>query len=334
MPRQSRIDAPGGLHHIVVRGIERRLIFRDNTDRDDFLKRLGRVLENTKTPCFAWALIPNHFHLLLKTGAAPIASVMRSLLTGYALSFNRRHKRSGHLFQNRYKSILCQEDVYLLELVRYIHLNPLRSGLVKSLDRLDNYAYSGHGVIMGKTRRAWQDADSVLRLFRGKAGPARRAYKAYVKKGIVMGGRPDLIGGGLIRSAGGWAAVKEMRAENMFQKSDERILGDGDFVESVLAFNAEAMTKKHHLQSKGLTLDKISRQVARLMGMEQEEVWAAGKHRQTVRARGLLCYWAVRELGLSMTSMARELNISVPAVSKSVIRGEALAKEKNYTIEF
>ena len=106
MPRKARIDAPGALHHIIVRGIDRRKIFFDDFDRADFLNRLGLMLSESKTPCFAWTLIPNHLHLLLRTGAAPIATVMRRLLTGYAVSFNRRHRRHGHLFQNRYKSIL------------------------------------------------------------------------------------------------------------------------------------------------------------------------------------------------------------------------------------
>jgi REP element-mobilizing transposase RayT len=123
MPRKARIDAPGALHHIIVRGIERRKIFYDDKDRNNLIKRLDAVLTNTQTPCFAWALIPNHFHLLLRTGTAPIATTMRRLLTGYAVSFNRRHRRHGQLFQNRYKSILCQEDTYLLELVRYIYWN-------------------------------------------------------------------------------------------------------------------------------------------------------------------------------------------------------------------
>ena len=117
MPCKARIDAPDALHHIMARGIERRKVFRNNADRDDFLVRLERILVETSTPCYAWALISNHFHLLLRTGAEPIATVMRRLLTGYAQSFNRRHRRHGHLFQNRYKSILCQEDTYLLELV-------------------------------------------------------------------------------------------------------------------------------------------------------------------------------------------------------------------------
>ena len=112
MPRKSRIDAAGALHHIMVRGIEGGVVFRSDKDRDHFLERLGGILKDTTTPCYAWALIPNHFHLLLRTGAVPISTVMRRLLTGYALWFNRTHGRSGHLFQNHFKSILCQEEVY------------------------------------------------------------------------------------------------------------------------------------------------------------------------------------------------------------------------------
>jgi putative transposase len=111
MPRKARIDAPGALHHIICRGIEQRKIFDDDADRDNFLQRLAMILKETSTPCYAWALIPNHFHLLLRTGKVPISTVMRRLLTGYAVSFNRRHRRYGHLFQNRFKSILCQEDL-------------------------------------------------------------------------------------------------------------------------------------------------------------------------------------------------------------------------------
>jgi REP element-mobilizing transposase RayT len=113
VPRKARIDAPGALHHIIIRGIEQRQIFYDDRDRDQFLQRLEDILPDTETPCYAWALIPNHVHLLLKTGLTPIATIMRRLLTGYAVYFNRRHKRNGHLFQNRYKSILCQEDAYI-----------------------------------------------------------------------------------------------------------------------------------------------------------------------------------------------------------------------------
>ena len=102
MPRQARIDAPGALHHIIVRGIERKKIFHDNKDRNDFLDRIGGTLKETSTSFYGWALIPNHVHLLPHTGTVPIATVMRRLLTGYAVTFNRRYNRNVHLFQNRY----------------------------------------------------------------------------------------------------------------------------------------------------------------------------------------------------------------------------------------
>jgi REP element-mobilizing transposase RayT len=146
MPRQSRIDTSGALHHVIGRGIDRQKIFTDQNDYLLFLKRLADLLMETRTSCFAWALIPNHFHLLLRTGNVPISILMKRLLAGYAINFNRRHNRCGHLFQNRYKSILCREDVYLLELVRYIHLNPLRAKLVSEYGSLTGYPYCGHGA--------------------------------------------------------------------------------------------------------------------------------------------------------------------------------------------
>ena len=132
MPRSSRLDAPGVLHHVMGRGIERKEIFIDNKDRGDFITRLTTLADDGSMDIYAFALLPNHFHLLCKTKKRPLSSSMRKLLTGYAVRFNRRHKRHGHLFQNRYKSIVCQEDAYLLELVRYIHLNLLRRVLLRA----------------------------------------------------------------------------------------------------------------------------------------------------------------------------------------------------------
>ena len=123
MPRTARIDLPGLLQHVIVRGIERRDIFVDDRDRRLFLERLSQLLSKTDVECLAWALMSNHFHLLLRLRSTKLSVFMRRLLTGYAIVFNLLHKRSGHLFQNRYKSIVCQEDAYLLELVRYIHFS-------------------------------------------------------------------------------------------------------------------------------------------------------------------------------------------------------------------
>ena len=162
----------------------------------------------------------NHFHLLLRTGTTPIATVMRRLLTGYAVNFNRRHRGYGHLFQNRYKSILCEQYPYLQELVRYIHLNPLRAGIVGKLKALDTYPYCGHSAIMGKVKYAFQDVGYILKLFGNKISQARKHYQKFVKMGVSAGRRPDLTGGGPVRSAGGWAALKAMR------KSKSRMKGD------------------------------------------------------------------------------------------------------------
>jgi len=124
MLRTPRLDAPGTLHHVMGRGIERATIFQSDEDRHDFVRRLAALCRDGMWVVYAWALMPNHFHLLVRTGQRPLAQSMRKLLTGYVVNFNRRHKRYGHLFQNRYKSIVCEEEPYLLELTRYIHLNP------------------------------------------------------------------------------------------------------------------------------------------------------------------------------------------------------------------
>lgn len=304
MPRKSRVDAPGALHHIIVRGIERAKVFRNDTDRNDFLSRMGKLVTETKSRCFAWALLSNHFHLLVKTGRVPVATLMRRLLTGYAVSFNRRHRRIGHLFQNRYKSILCQEDAYLLELVRYIHLNPIRAHVVENIETLDHYPYSGHSAVMGKVERQWQNVSEVLRLFGDRTGTARRRYRVFVEKGAMEGRRPELVGGGLIRSSGGWEAVKVKRRAKLFEKSDERILGNGDFVEMVLAASNEQMKRKYHLRAKGVDLETIAARVSELTDIDKSQIFLPGKERNRVKARSLFCYWAVRELGISMSELS------------------------------
>ena len=267
MPRRARIDAAGALHHIICRGIQRCRIYRDDSDRQDFLSRLGRILVETRTTCYAWALVPNHFHLLLRTGDVPISIVMKRLLTGYAVRFNRRHRRCGHLFQNRYKSILCQEDAYLLELVRYIHLNPLRAKLVVSMAELDHHEFCGHGVILGKQQKDWQDVDKLLGMFGKRVAEARRNYRAYVEQGIEMGRRADLIGGGLIRSSGGWQAVKAMRRLRIHAKGDERILGESDFVLQVLKEQDEQLEKRTRMRSRGVDPQRAAARVEEIFGL-------------------------------------------------------------------
>jgi len=254
MPRKPRLDAPGVLHHVMGRGIERMNIFDNDTDRNDFLLRLASQCQKTRLIVYAWALMSNHFHLLLRTGTQPLSAVMKKILTGYVVNFNRRHARSGHLFQNRYKSIVCEDDPYLLELSRYIHLNPLRAGIVDGLKKLNNYPWTGHSALMGKVKRDWQDTETILDYFGKRRKEASVKYEEYVREGVNQGRRPDLGGGGLIRSFRGWSEVVSLRRKGIKVASDDRILGRGEFVEGIIAEAAEREKETLRLRRKGIDL--------------------------------------------------------------------------------
>ncbi|MEW6672511.1 MAG: transposase [Thermodesulfobacteriota bacterium] len=333
MPRTARLDAPGVLHHVMIRGIERRNIFRNKKDREDFIARLEILCPETETKCYAWALMPNHAHFLFRTGAEPLSRMMRRLLTGYVIGFNRRHRRSGQLFQNRFKSIICQEETYLRELVRYIHLNPIRAGLVQGIAELRSYKYCGHSGLMGKEERQWQDVDYVLGYFGRRKAEAKREYEFFVQAGVSQGQRKELTGGGLIRSIGGWTEVREALKGGVHIMSDERILGDSDFVDSVISLSEEDYERRHKLKQRGYDLDRIAKRVSEVLGMEPDEVFLRGRQDRRVRARSLLCFWAARELGMSHTELAKTLEMSLSGIGFSVARGESIAKDGNYSLE-
>lgn len=334
MPRIARLDTPGLLHHVMIRGIEQRKIFNDNKDRENFIERLSALIPETKTQCYAWSFLSNHAHFLFRSGPRGIAFLMRRLLTGYAVSFNRRHKRYGQLFQNRYKSVICQEEVYFKELVRYIHLNPLRARIVDDMKELDRYDYCGHSTLIGKKRREWQDVEYVLAYFKGSVGKARKEYKFYIKEGVALGRRPELVGGGLIRSLGGWDKLKEMRLNRHERiKSDQRILGESDFVLEVLSESEEMFSRKYRLKGKGYDFDKVADRVSQIFKIEKEYIIGKGRQKKRVQARDLLCYWSAAELGISMVDLARKFDITPAAVSYAFQRGERIAKECGYKLE-
>ena len=220
----------------------------------------------------------------------------------------------------------------MLELVRYVHLNPVRARLVKDLQALDGYPCCGHSALMGKQARDWQDTDSVLRRFSDKRIVARQRYHHFMQSGLHQGKRDDLAGGGLLRSAGGWAAVQMMRHTRAVQKSDERILGNGPFVERALKEAAERIDRRSRLHALGVTLETIMRHAAEVTGCPEDEVQRPGKQPRRVQARSLLCYSAMRELGMSQTDLGRRLKLSSAGVSLSVTRGEELAREFGCTL--
>jgi len=216
--------------------------------------------------------------------------------------------------------------------VRYIHLNPIRAGIIADVKTLDKHSFCGHAVIMGKKIQDWQDDAYVLKLFHSKKSTARRRYKLFVQKGIQQGKRSDLTGGGLIRSSGGWSVIKSFRRANIHFKSDERVLGDSDFVERVLKTADESLERKYRLKSQGYDMDKLADKVAEIFSIKPEEIFQPGKQPVKVKARSLFCYWAVRELGITMVDLAPKLNISQPAVSISAQRGERIAFENQFSL--
>lgn len=317
MPRGPRLDAPGTLHHVMVRGIESCAIFRNDRDRDDFVRRLASLTEAGGLTVYAWALLRNHAHLLVRTGSRGLERSLRSLLTGYAGAFNRRHRRVGHLFQNRYKSIVVEEEPYFLQLVRYLHLNPLRAGLVADLRALDRYPYTGHAALMGYRVCSWQDTREVLARFAKQVRRSRRRYREFMAEGIEQGRRPDLQGGGLIRSVGGWEAVGALRRGRERFVADERILGSSTFVERM---RREAMESRR-ATGRGLALGTLIHGVCQAVGVLPETVQGGGRRRSVCRVRDGIAYLWVEVLGRSGRSLAAALAVRPQSVYRAAQRG-------------
>jgi putative transposase len=303
----------------MVRGVERTSIFRNSKDRQDFLDRLGKLGEDTGTRIYAWALIPNHVHLLLRSGPSGLPTFMRRLLTGYAVTFNLRHKRRGHLVQNRYKSIVCEEDPYFLELVRSIHLNPLRAHLVETADRLDSYPWSGHTVLLGKSHVPWQDCNYVLLWFGKKERSAREAYRKFVEKGAVQGRRPSLTGGGLARSLGGREKAVRLKGRDR-PLTDERILGTGEFVRQVIE---KSDGLRHPHLSLPQRIERMGQMIAsrcRHEGISLEALTMGSKAGTIPKVRSDLARQVFDELGLSYAEIGRALGVSTSGVSRMMAK--------------
>lgn len=320
MPRQARLDVPGTLHHVILRGIEKRRIFDDDRDRQNFVERLGILAEETGTRIYAWSLLTNHAHLLLRSGSLGLPKFMRRFLTGYAVTYNLRHLRHGHLFQNRYHSVVCDEDVYFRELVRYVHLNPLRARLVSSLWELDRYPWCGHAVLMGRIRHDWQDRDHVLSCFGVGEEDARRAYWRYLEEGGNQGRRPELIGGGVLRSYGGWSAVLSLRRSREKIRGDQRILGSGDFVERVWRKSGEQLCDRFNSLERSKRVEAILEEECQKWELDLGEIRMGGRRGDIPRVRSEIAQRLVKTLGMPLAEVAQLLGVSTSAISKMLQR--------------
>jgi len=204
--------------------------------------------------------------------------------------------------------------------------------LVSDLNHLDEYAYSGHAAVLGKRSNDWQNIEEILLYFSKERGRAKIRYRKFLEKAANGGKRSELTGGGLVRSSGGWREVNAMRRSGILMKGDERILGTSDFVATVLRQNKEIYDRRAGLKAKGVDINTIAQRVSEILNLPVEQIWSKGKYRHIVRARSLLCFWAVHELGMQASSLARIFEMSPPAISKSVLRGEMMVKEKGYSL--
>ena len=325
MPRQARLDTPGALHHIMVRGINRSDIFDDDEDRSCFLSRLSQNILETQSSLYAWVLMETHVHLLVRSGQQGISALMRKLLTWYAQYYNRRHRRTGHLFENRYRSILCDEETYLLSLVRYIHLNPVRAKVVKTMNELDGYPWSGHRMILAKDENPWMDRAHVLGQFAGTKRKAIREYHRFVQEGLGDGRNPMLTGGGLIRSQGGWSQVLALRRKCEKELSDERILGSENFIDRVLQEAEERQLRQMKLRRMGRGIEDIIQEECRKRKVSEEELRKGSRRSRVSEARAAIAHRSKEELVISGAEIARYLGVNTSSINRTLARMDELS---------
>ncbi len=308
----------------MCRGVARSPIFVDDLDRLTFLRHLGVVLRDASSTCFAWALMPNHVHLLLRTGTDRLGHVMQRLLTRYAGHFNRRHGRVGHLFQNRFRSILGEEERYFLALVRYIHLNPVEAGIVDSVDHLRHYRWSGHMDIVGKCRFDWADPEFVLSLFGSSQAGAVTRYVEFLshepaKKVNVSGFAVDPVD-----------PVAEL--DLLQQEGGEpRVLGRGEFVGRVIR-QVEGRDRRRRALTARMGPADVLKRAAEVTGVTVADIRGNSRRSAVARARALASKWLVEDLGLPGIRAAELLLVSAAVVSRGVRTGRSLESALGVTL--
>ena len=284
MARKPRLHYIGALYHVMVRGNGGQNIFADDDDRCRFYLFLQEGVEKFGHRIHAFCLMNNHVHLAIQVGDKPLARIMQNLCFRYTQWVNSKQKKVGHLFQGRYKAIVVDADAYLVELVRYIHLNPVRAKLVKIPE---DYPWSGHRAYMGHEKLPWLTTEWVLLQFAQRLKTARTRYGEYVTNGKAEGHRMEFHQG----------------------TSEGRILGDDTFVDRVY-------TEADQGEKKVVTLDEIIKRVGNLYGLTEEEITAGGKQRYPSEARGMIAYLVREVSGLTLSDLGRRLKRDVSSLSK------------------
>ena len=293
MGRRPRLHYPGAFYHVISRGNRRERIFRSQADFQHFQLLLREIKEQNGFTLYAYVLMPNHFHMLLQVAEKPLSKVMQSLLYRYTRHYNRRYRQVGHLFQGRYRAIVCDKESYLLELVRYLHLNPVRAGMVR---HPGNYPWSSHRAYMGDKDSVGIAAEEILSCWSKKKKRAVAAYEQFVLDGIGQGHKED------------YYRVKE-----------QRYLGDEEFVEKV----ERRVEKLEEVFPIHVTVEQIVNRVGQEYGRSVGEIVGRGRGRREAELRAIVCYVGREIGGLKLAQAAKVFARDISALSMGVKRLEA-----------
>lgn len=320
MARETRLDHPGALHHVIARGIRGEAIFRDDLDRDDYLDRLARIAEQNRLAILGWALMPNHVHLIARTGAVPLASSMQRIGTGYARSLNARYERVGYVFQGRYKSIRIEEEEYLRVLLRYVHRNPLVGGLVSDDRALEAYPWTGHGALMGRALDRFGAASEILSLFGSTPAAARKRLRVWMSSDRES----DTAPGG----CGDRVCVSGPPIHR-----DATVVASPRLAASALDdLQADRRARQLALRSRWRIADVVDH-VCGTLDVEPATVRSGSRIRRVCEARAAIAFLAHEQLGLPLTRLAGALGVSSAALGRALLRGEHAARRAGLDLD-
>jgi putative transposase len=293
MARKPRLHVPGGVYHVMLRGNAGQDIFFADGDRAVFNLLVQEGSERFAYRVHGFCLMNNHVHLLIQVGDVPLSRGLQNLSFRYTRWINRQRGQIGHLFQGRYKAVLVDADAYLLELVRYIHLNPVRAGLVTDPAA---YPWSGHRSYLGLEELSWLYPEWVLGQFAKRLATCRQRYAAFVAAGITQGHRPEFHGG----------------------DDDARVLGEDRFLAQVL---------EAPLGLPPPTLDAIVDEVCARRGIREEDLGGPARARLPAQARGEIG-WIARQTGAAtLTEVARRFRRDIATLSQTVHRIDVASQQ-------
>jgi len=318
---------------VMVRGLERRRLFYDSQDYQSFLDRFSRIIQEGQARCYAWALMPNHVHLFVRTGQEALSKWVQRLLSGYGQYFNLRRKRVGYVYGGRFKSLLCEKDVYFLEIVRYVHLNPLRGSLVTNMGGLARYRWCGHGAILGIRKNNWQAVDGVLSWFGSGRAVARRSYLEFVREGIKSPAEIQQGGIRLVRSLKAVWTDKDLAEPIRRRIGEEKLAGEATFIQSVIKKVQEQEDRREKLRRKGWTPGRVMARAEAILGLKKGEVRGNSKRPAISKARSLACKWMVDDLGMTTVATAHRLRVMQSVVSHRLPGARRLEKEMGVRLE-